>query len=188
MGYEYQGDPAASRSMTLNARYPGDQRTVRAVDDGGMWLVAYDPEGMEVEVTVTGVTPDVITAHLEAGREIQSQGVQLATLRRELEEERAARRKLGAEHLEFRRAVVEKALEMSEAESWCDDMYRVLGELGLTEADGVPPETRTVSVRVDAFTVNVEVARGEVLDSDAVGSAVAEWAEARLSSGDWYEA
>lgn len=54
--YIKTGDPAGSRSMTLTVRYPDDVRTVPAIDAEGLWVTVFDEEGMECEVTISGLT------------------------------------------------------------------------------------------------------------------------------------
>jgi hypothetical protein len=59
-GYVYTGDPAGSRSMEVTVRYPGESRTVPALDHEGLWVTVVDEEGMECELQVKGLT-DVLT-------------------------------------------------------------------------------------------------------------------------------
>lgn len=58
MLYEYQGDPAGSRSMELTCV------KVNSIDADGLWFRGTDEEGMESEITVAGLTPGVLLAAL----------------------------------------------------------------------------------------------------------------------------
>lgn len=49
-GYVYTGDPAGSRSMTVT------MAALREVGTESTWLRGWDPQGMEVELTVEGLT------------------------------------------------------------------------------------------------------------------------------------
>lgn len=60
--YAYAGDPAGSRSMDLSVRFPGEIRTVPSIDAEGLWVTVLDEEGMECEVTVKGLTWDLLEA------------------------------------------------------------------------------------------------------------------------------
>lgn len=67
-GYVYTGDPAGSRSMELTLTKAND------LGDDGLWFTAHDPEGMEVEVKVLGLTlavADRLTDRPAAARDAQ---------------------------------------------------------------------------------------------------------------------
>lgn len=58
MSYVWDGDPCASRSLNL------ESAKVHSIDEGGLWFRGWDPNNMEVEVTVEGLTPEVLLAAL----------------------------------------------------------------------------------------------------------------------------
>lgn len=58
-GYEYQADPAGSRSMEL------DLITINDIDADGLWVTVFDEEDMECELIIKGFTPEVLNRFLE---------------------------------------------------------------------------------------------------------------------------
>lgn len=58
MSYEYQGDPAGSRSMNLASI------KINRIDDDGLWFTGRDEEGMESEIIITNLTPEILRAAL----------------------------------------------------------------------------------------------------------------------------
>lgn len=59
MSYAYQGDPAGSRSMDVEAI------VINRIDEAGLWVTVYDPEEMECELVIAGLTPDRLAAFME---------------------------------------------------------------------------------------------------------------------------